>query len=157
MNCKVVLPKSFDELKLLDDEQLEQLWNKYFTVPKRQVRKSMYRPLWYKVSCDVDGLKIEQKHITKLNKYATDPERYIEKACKTKYNLKKGVEIIKTYKSLTYRVMVINNNEFLYEGKIYKTISSVAKEICGKKVSGYDFFGLDNKKPNKNILRGSDE
>ncbi len=48
---------------------------------------------------------------------------------------------------------VKDKNNFEYDGEIYKTLSAVAKAICHKKVSGYDFFGLNNKHVNKDVLR----
>lgn len=157
MNSKIKLPDSFEELKNLSDKYLAGLWSRYFTVDIHQHRKSMYRPLWHKISCEVEGLRVKQKHITRLNKYATDPEKYIERSQKIKYNIKEGVELNKVYRSRTHKVKVLSHNKFLYDGEIYKSISSVAKKICGIKVSGYNFFGLDNKDPNMNINRGNDE
>lgn len=151
------LPDTLEDLKLLNDDELAKLWAKYLSIPEPMFKKSMYRQLWYKICCDKYNLKIKQKHITKLNRYANNPEQYIEKSHKSNYHLRKGVEIIKAYKNRTYRVVFVNQSQFLYEGKLYKTISSVAKEICGKKVSGYDFFGLNNKNHEKNIVRDKNE
>lgn len=157
MKNNMELPKNLDELKQLSDDALLRLWDKYFAADKRKMRKSMYRPLWYRISCDRMKLRLHQKHITRLNHYSTDPEQCIEKSIKTKYHLKNGMEMVKTYKSREYIVKVVSRNEFLYDGQIYKTLSAVAKKICNKKVSGYDFFGLNNKTVNDNRTGGEHE
>ena len=62
-----------------------------------------------------------------------------------------GSQIIKTYRGKKYIVNIIAEDKFEYDGEIYKTLSAAAKAICNKKVSGYDFFGLNNKEVNKNV------
>ena len=76
------------------------------------------------------------------------------KVYKTKYNLYPGNEIIKTYRGRQYKVNIAEVNDFIYEGKHYKTLSAIAKEICGIKVSGYDFFGLNNKRALNEVVNG---
>ena len=111
----------------------------------------MHRPLWYKIQCENMRLKLEQKYITKLNRYSLDPEKHIDVSNKSKYHIKIGSHIIKTYKGKLYKVTVQDKNAFEYDGEIYRTLSAVAKAICHKKVSGYDFFGLNNKGVNKDV------
>lgn len=151
------LPKTYEELKSMSNDSLDQLWDRYFDTRPGKQRQSMLRPLWHKIACEDMNLKIKQKHITKLNRYSTNPEQHIEKSYKTKYHLKKGIEIVKTYKSRTFRVRVVNESTFIYSDKVYRSLSAVAKAICNKKVSGYDFFGLNNKRVDQNIVRVSNE
>jgi len=105
----------------------------------------MLRPLWYEIQCENHNIHIEQKNVTRLNKYSADPEGCIEKAHVVKYHIRSGTEIVKTFQGKQFKVMVRSPREFIYDGQSYGTLSAVAKVICGKKVSGYDFFGLDNK------------
>jgi hypothetical protein len=35
--------------------------------------QKFFRNLWFKIQCEIYGIRIEQKHITKLNKYSEDP------------------------------------------------------------------------------------
>lgn len=76
------------------------------------------------------------------------------KVYKTKNNLHPGTEIIKTYLGRQYKVIIAEVNDFIYNGEHYKTLSAIAKEICGIKVSGYDFFGLNNKQALKEVAHG---
>lgn len=52
-----------------------------------------------------------------------------------------GTVITKEYKGAKYQVKVLEKG-FEYDGKIYKTLSSVAKEITGTHWNGYLFFNL---------------
>ncbi|NCB49894.1 MAG: DUF2924 domain-containing protein [Alphaproteobacteria bacterium] len=137
---KKKLPKSLDEVKRMNKEELQELWNCYFSsgVP-------LAKPLWYKIMCDKTGLAIEQRHITRLNVYAKNPDECVAKSYKHKYHLKPGSQIEKTFKGKQHVVQVCPDGRFYYNNEHYKTLSAIALVICGHKVSGNDFFGLNNK------------
>jgi hypothetical protein len=118
---------------------------------------NMLRPLWHKVQCENHNISIDQKNITKLNKYSKDPEGCIEKSFKAKYHIRSGTEIVKTFQGKQFKVLVKSPDEFIHDGKSYRTLSAVAMAICGKKVSGYDFFGLNNKGYEKSIVSKAEE
>ncbi|MFV0626068.1 MAG: DUF2924 domain-containing protein [Alphaproteobacteria bacterium] len=134
------MPKSLDEIKRMSKEELKELWDCYFIggIP-------LAKPLWYKIMCDETGLAIEQRHITRLNTYAKDPNGHIAKAYKHKYHLKSGSQIEKMFKGKQHLVQVCPDGRFYYNSNHYNTLSAVALDICGHKVSGNDFFGLNNK------------
>ena len=52
-----------------------------------------------------------------------------------------GSTITKTYKGNDVQVKVLDKG-FEYKGKIYKSLSAIAKEITGNHWNGYIFFGL---------------
>jgi len=52
-----------------------------------------------------------------------------------------GTVITKEYKDTKYRVKILEKG-FEYNGKIYKTLSAIAKEITGAHWNGYLFFNL---------------
>ncbi|MGL4722350.1 MAG: DUF2924 domain-containing protein [Desulfovibrionaceae bacterium] len=132
--------ESLEELKKMCPEELQELWNSYFCEGS-----PLIKTLWYKIMCEKENLSIEQKYITRLNKYAKNPEICVANAYQYKYNLKAGSCIEKTFRGRKYVVKVCENNTFLYNDKEYRTLSAIAKDICGHKVSGNDFFGLNNK------------
>jgi len=139
---KSSLPQSLAELNNLDYEQKSALWARFVPHPfKRQTRA-----LWYYIQCENLGLKIESKHMTKIRKYMNNPDLCAEKVCTNKYNLNPGVSITRKFRGIEFKVLVGNNGEFIYKDKTYSTLSAIAIDICGKKVSGPDFFGLNNKR-----------
>ena len=52
-----------------------------------------------------------------------------------------GTMITKEYKGAKYQVKMLEKG-FEYNGKIYKTLSAIAKEITGAHWNGYLFFNL---------------
>ena len=150
MKRKIHLPKNIEELKKLSQKKQAELWERYVNSPYNH----QLRALWYYIACENANLKIERKHLIKLEKYAENPEECMVKVYKTKYNLHPGTEIIKTYLGQQYKVTIVEINDFIYNGQHYKTLSAIAKEICGIKVSGYDFFGLNNKRVLKEAAHG---
>lgn len=55
--------------------------------------------------------------------------------------IKPGSELVRTWKGKTYRV-VVQQNGFTYEGKIYAGLSEIASLIAGTRWNGPRFFGL---------------
>lgn len=143
-----MLPKSFENLKKLDVQKIQKIWAQLFNENMPNFATIPYRLIWYKIQVSQTHESIEQRHLLRLQRYSKNPEEYVDKANKTKYTLKPGSLIIKTYKDKKHTVKIISNNQFQYNDQIFRTLSAVAMKICGKKVSGYDFFGLDNKRVN---------
>jgi len=52
-----------------------------------------------------------------------------------------GTMLTRQYKGATIRVMVLEKG-FEYNGKRYRTLSSISQEITGSRWNGYHFFGL---------------
>lgn len=113
--------------------------------PTQMLRQTSKKQQQYLAQRKATGYKIEQKYLTKLNKYAKNPDGCIERAIKTKYYIKPGTRIIKKYKGKEYIVTVISDSKFMFGAEEFDNISAVAKYIIGHKVSGYQFFGFYNK------------
>ncbi|MFP4497254.1 MAG: DUF2924 domain-containing protein [Vulcanimicrobiota bacterium] len=136
--------KAFDELSRLDNDAKKKFWLQYFNKLPHRFTRGTDRKLWYMIQCEQLSLSIHQKHITRLNRYSKDPDKHIINAYKTKYSFKEGMELVKTYKGREYRV-IYRQGQFFYKDGSYDSISAVARAICGMKVSGYNFFGLERK------------
>ncbi len=52
-----------------------------------------------------------------------------------------GTALVKRYKGRTIQV-IVQSKGLEYEGKLYRTLSAVAKAISGTHVNGFRFFGL---------------
>jgi hypothetical protein len=134
------LPESVAALKAMTAEKLRELWSHYFPAGRPQIK-----PLWWKIQCELSGTAIEQKHLTRLNAYSENPEECIARSHKVKYHIKSGTQLLKKFKGKEYLVTVTAPDRFTYAGATYKSLSAIATLICGHKVSGYDFFGFNNK------------
>lgn len=113
-------------------------------------RKSKYRPLWYVIQCELYSCKLADKYVTRLNKYASNPDKYIQRANKNKYFLALGTILTKKYKGKTYQVTVKGEKEYEWENNIYPNLTAIAQKITRGHVSGPKFFGLVGKQNAKN-------
>lgn len=141
MKNKCYLPKTFEELKALAEEKLQFYWDIFYKYPLRG-RKGKYRPLWYAVQCEVLHCKLPEKFITRLDRYAANPEKYIERAHKNKYSLVVGTILSKQYKGRIYQVWV-REKEYEWEGAIYNNLTAIAQKITRGHISGPKFFWID--------------
>lgn len=148
MRRKCYLPKSFDELKGLSEEKLQFYWETFYTYPMKG-RKAKWRPLWYAIQCELERCKLPEKYITRLERYANNPDKYIEHAHKNRYALSVGTLLIKKYKGKIYQVTVKGEQEYEWEGKSYPNLTVVASKICNCHVSGPAFFGLMERRNGK--------
>lgn len=60
-------------------------------------------------------------------------------------NLKAGVTLVREWNGRTYQVNVLEHG-FCMDGKIYTSLTAIAKKITGAKWSGPRFFGLTGKR-----------
>ena len=144
MRRKCYLPKSFEELKSLSVKQLQFYWSAFYPYSVKGI-KAKLRPLWYAIQCELGRSKLPEKYITRLDRYATNHEKYIEHTHKKRYALADGTILTKTYKGRTYQVTVKGENVYEWEGKIYPNLTALAEKIVRSHVSGPKFFGLTGK------------
>lgn len=60
--------------------------------------------------------------------------------------LKPGTKLLREYSGKVHEVLVIEDGCFVYRGQVSKSLTEVARKICGKHRSGTIFFGLRQKK-----------
>ena len=68
------MPSTYEELKRLEKVEVEAIWMHFFRSPVKSPAVLLHRPLWYKIQCARTGQKLDQRHITRLNRYSKDPE-----------------------------------------------------------------------------------
>ena len=91
-----------------------------------------------------DQLKTLIKEYDPINNKALRPHKpasYMPVTAKDKRLPIPGTVITKEYKNAKHQVKVLEKG-FEYNGKIYKTLSAIAKEITGAHWNGYLFLGL---------------
>lgn len=88
MRKKIYLPRSTKELKKLSHQKQAELWARYHNSSYER----QFRALWYYIACENADLKIERKHLTKLEKYAENPDERMVRFISTKDNPISGTE-----------------------------------------------------------------
>lgn len=138
--AKIELPTTLDALRAMPFADRAALWAKYSPHPfKRQMRA-----LWYYVQCDRQKLRIEPKFLAKIKKYKDNPAECATRAYQNRYFIRPGAVITRTFRGIEHRVTANDDGTFHYNGQTYRTLSGIAREIAGIKISGPKFFGLDN-------------
>ena len=147
-----------DEISSLKDQPLEALKTHYkevFSVTDVPSNNKVF--LWRKVayklqerelgglSAKASGkLKMLIEEFDPINNKALRPDKPMvnqHALVKDKRLPIPGSVITKEYKGANYQVKVLEKG-FEYSGKIYKTLSAIAKEITGAHWNGFLFFNL---------------
>jgi DNA invertase Pin-like site-specific DNA recombinase len=85
----------------------------------------------------------------------TVPSNGVRRPRTTSPSLPAGAKLIRIWRGRTHEVTVVQGGKaFVYQGKTYRSLSSIATEITGMVWSGPQFFGVVNRK-GKRTTRGS--
>lgn len=117
-------------------EQLYTDWHKYIKKPIPKLRFNLLVKYfnWYKQA------KIEKISLLGFFNKIEHASKNIDKE-RHKIHLSNGTKIKRSYKGNIYEIEAVNNG-YLYKGKLYKSLSGIAKEITGRNWNGKVFFGV---------------
>lgn len=109
-------------------------WDRYVKLPIPVIRRSLLIKYiaWYKQTQGSISPKYVLKRIERAKKGLNRPARALL--------FKPGSKLIRSYKGTKYEILVADKG-FMYSGKVYKSLSAIAKEITGKNWNGKVFFG----------------
>lgn len=60
--------------------------------------------------------------------------------------LKPGVKLLREWQGKTHEVLALEDGRFSYGGKVWRSLSEIAREITGVRWSGPRFFGTKDRK-----------
>lgn len=127
-----------EALKGLNKAQLEDLWSVIFKGRRRPQSNDI-------IISQISYFLQEQRHGGLSVRAQNQLNRQIEGKVQqplNKYTFEKSQQLVREWNGKKYHVAILSKNEFQYDGKIYKTLSAIAKEITGAHWSGPLFFGL---------------
>lgn len=124
---------------------LKARWRELFdSEPPAYNRRFLESRLAYRIQeLTFGGLSRETTERLKAlaDQYATRDPR--ERKAKPAFRPVAGTKLIREWQGVEYCVTV-RLNDFEHQGRPYKSLSSVAREITGTKWNGWVFFGLKN-------------
>jgi hypothetical protein len=133
---------SLAELKNASLEQARALWAELYKRPApRSLRRAMLvRALAYKIQADAAGdlpepLKKELRTIARAK-----PKGKAGTACAAPA-FRPGTRIVRVWRGDLYEVTAVQNG-FEWQGRSYRSLSEIAREITGTRWNGLTFFGL---------------
>lgn len=127
-----------DGLKALDPKQLQVMWADLFKGRPRPRSKGLviHEIAYFLQERDQDSLSPQMQE--RLDTLAENPLICSGK----KFNPKKHYKFVREWNGKTYTVSIISKDQFLYDGRIYDSLSVIADKITGSHWSGPLFFGL---------------
>lgn len=127
------------ELQSMSVRQLRKKWSDLLgTDPGHLSRNYLIRRLAYRIQELAYGPVSQQtrKQVTSaLDRSAT------RKVRKERTNLAVGTRLVREWHGRRYEV-IVKEDGFLYEGKMYRSLSAAARAITGRHCGGRRFFGL---------------
>ena len=64
-----------------------------------------------------------------------------------------GTALIREYQGRTHRVTVMSDGQYEFEGRAYRSLSMIAREITGTRWSGPVFFGIKDYASKKSVAK----
>lgn len=136
----------WNDLENYPIKELKEIWLDYFTKPYESNSKAFFvSRLGYRLQeLKFGGLRPENKNM--LIKMYQSKEYRNPLFVKDERLPSPGTILVKTFNGVEHRVRIKSQTQIEYNGKIYKTLSAVARQITGRHCSGYSFFGLSDKR-----------
>lgn len=119
-------------------QQLRAKWTEVINRPIPPIRRSLIIKylIWYE--------QAKREKISSLG-FFNEVKQASMSVNKHTVILESGSKITRSYKGVVHTVEVISNG-YLYNGKQYKSLSGIAKDITGKSWNGKVFFGVKDEK-----------
>lgn len=132
--------RQIDQLNRMSMRELRKKWQDLFgTDPGRLGRAYLIRRLAYRIQELVYG-GLSQGARRRLRELAEEPrKRKPTRAERT--HLQVGTRLLREWRGDRYEV-IVKEDGFLYGGKVYRSLSAVARAITGRHCGGRRFFGL---------------
>lgn len=147
MSLQTSLKAELTRVEGLDHKDLSQEWIKLIgsAPPKASSRKYLLCAVAYEQQCKrLSGLtKREQKVLSEHIKRSS-PKAVSAKTKRASVALIPGSKLIREWNGRSYQVSVIEEG-FVYQDKIWPSLSAIARDITGAHWSGPRFFGVDGR------------
>jgi hypothetical protein len=130
-------------------------WQEVFSkaAPKRIRKELMVRMLAYKIQEQAFGGLSSQVR-RRLDQIAESLSRNPDAKIANVVRAKPGTRLIRSWQGKTYTV-TIEEQGYQYQGKTYRSLSEIARQITGTRWSGPLFFGLKSRSSqNKEVANG---
>lgn len=132
---------SMNNLKILTTKELQTEWQKIFKIsaPKGYTKSFLIKEIeWHYKYGKLSGEL--QKRLDKLVEHYSETKSIDTKKVK-KFEVTIGTKFIREFKGEKYEVVAVDGG-FIFNGKLYKTLSAVANVITGTHWNGKKFFGV---------------
>ena len=126
----------------LETQVLRDCWRQYYRVepPPRLSRDLLIRGIAYKIQERARG-GLTQSTKRKLRTLVGNLDAEGSVSIESGPSLKPGVKLVREWRNRAHTVTVLDEG-FEYDGRRYRSLTRIAREITGARWSGPRFFGL---------------
>jgi hypothetical protein len=139
------IPARLAHLKSARTTELKELWKSLFgTAPPPFNRRYLESRIAYRIQeLAYGGLK--QATIKRLEAIGDELDGGDRSKSAKRVGLRPiaGTRLLREWKGVEH-IVTVKTDGFEYEGRLYKTLSPIAREITGTRWNGWLFFGLKN-------------
>jgi len=131
------------QLSNMPVKEIKVLWQDLFkSEPPTHRRIFLERRLAYRLQ--ENALKPSHKKIIEKNQAHIQAIIKSQESSKQEKNAQPipGTVLTRIYQDVEYQISVTYDNQFEFEGRLYRSLSAIAREITGTQWSGPLFFGL---------------
>lgn len=151
MSALVVKLRELENLDLLD---LRDKWQHYFDrkAPASMSRELLRLAVGYKMQEEMSGGLSRRTLLQLSTMKRVSGTRSLSDASNLVPAPRSGTKLIREWQGKVHEVLALEDGQFAYGGKTYRSLTMIARQITGTHQSGPRFFGL---KFSTNIDAGS--
>lgn len=137
------LKQRLDALEYMPIEELRILWEKYlkYPAPLHYQRLPLARRIGYHLQALSYG-GLDKSTRQRIKRLAKNPAMQSPNL----YTISPGTRIVKEWHGNRLVIEVLEQRQFRFEGRLYKSLSAIASEVAGCRKSGNAFFGITKKR-----------
>jgi hypothetical protein len=133
-------------IKALNQLGLFELKEKFFDLHGFQCGETTVRNLRKRLACRMQEIcygGVSDEDMATLEALADrDPLANLRNVASTRLNMVKGTCYIRVWKGREYEARSSGDGSFEYDGRKFKSLSAIAREITGTRWNGKLFFGV---------------
>ena len=137
------LATNLGELEDLDLHGLREKWQQHYGTepPPSMSRELLQRAVGYKMQEEVFG-GLSRRTLLQLSTLKTAGTKSLSNVRSAAPAPKSGTKLIREWQGKVHEVLALEDGQFAYGGKIYRSLTTVARQITGTHQSGPRFFGI---------------
>ena len=136
--------QSVGELAMMSPAQLRAEWDRIYRKPPPRLSTDLLRRAiaWRIQERNSQGLSAAvERELTALLAKPSESTPEVQR----RQTMRPGTQLIRSWRGTTY-VVVAMESGFLFNGRDYESLTSIAREITGAAWSGPRFFGLRSRR-----------
>ena len=138
------LATNLGELEDLDLHGLREKWQQHYGTepPPSMSRELLQRAVGYKMQEEVFG-GLSRRTLFQLSTLKTaSGTKSLSDVKNAAPVLKSGTKLIREWQGKVHEVLALEDGQFAYGGKTYRSLTVIARQITGTHQTGPRFFGL---------------